>query len=116
MVLDLGRDYYKLSGPELDALGQKVRSGDMEQVLRVYEQEMQVSRLLGVADLQSPLKSALMGSLVRTLLIQVQKTKVSSLHSSADIRPISHYRSSPSTTSSDPNNSHSHSSVSLPVS
>jgi nuclear-control-of-ATPase protein 2 len=47
MVLDLGRDYYKLSGPELDALGQKVRSGDMEQVLRVYEQEMQVSRMLG---------------------------------------------------------------------
>jgi len=76
MVLDLGRDYYKLSGSELDALGQKVRSGDMEQVLRVYEQEMQVSRKLGVADLQSPLKSALMGSLVRTLLIQVQKTKV----------------------------------------
>jgi nuclear-control-of-ATPase protein 2 len=47
MVLDLGRDYYKLSGPELDALGQKVRSGDMEQVLRVYEQEMQVSPTLG---------------------------------------------------------------------
>jgi nuclear-control-of-ATPase protein 2 len=44
MVLDLGRDYYHLSGPELDALGQKVRSGDMEQVLRVYEQEMQVSK------------------------------------------------------------------------
>jgi len=43
MVLDLGRDYYKLSGSELEALGQKVRSGDMEQVLRVYEQEMQVS-------------------------------------------------------------------------
>lgn len=83
MVLDLGRDYYKLSGPELDALGQKVRSGDMEQVLRVYEQEMQVSRLLGVADLQSPLKSALMGSLVRTLLIQVQKTKVRYRHTSS---------------------------------
>ena len=44
MVRDLGRDYYKLKGPELEALGERVKSGDMEQVLRVYEQEMQVSR------------------------------------------------------------------------
>ena len=43
MVRDLGRDYYKLKGPELEALGERVKSGDMEQVLRVYEQEMQVS-------------------------------------------------------------------------
>lgn len=43
MVLDLGRDYYKLSGPALVALGEKVRNGDMEEVLRVYEKEMQVS-------------------------------------------------------------------------
>ncbi|WRT64668.1 uncharacterized protein IL334_001602 [Kwoniella shivajii] len=64
MVLDLGRDYYHLSGPQLDALGEKVRAGDMEEVLRVYEKEM-----------QSPVKNALLGSLVRTLLIQVQKTK-----------------------------------------
>lgn len=41
--MDLGRDYYKLSGPELDSLSAKVRSGDMEEVLRVYEHEMQVS-------------------------------------------------------------------------
>lgn len=66
MVMDLGKDYYHLSGPQLQALGDKVKNGDMEEVLRVYEREM-----------QSPLKNALMGSLVRTLLIQVQKTKVS---------------------------------------
>ncbi|KIR60442.1 hypothetical protein I314_03737 [Cryptococcus bacillisporus CA1873] len=64
MVMDLGRDYYHLSGPQLQALGDRVKNGDMEEVLRVYEREM-----------QSPLKNALMGSLVRTLLIQVQKTK-----------------------------------------
>lgn len=64
--MDLGRDYYHLSGPQLQALGDRVKNGDMEEVLRVYEREM-----------QSPLKNALMGSLVRTLLIQVQKTKVS---------------------------------------
>lgn len=43
MVKDLGRDYYHLSGPQLEDLGNKVKSGDMEQVLRVYEHEMQVS-------------------------------------------------------------------------
>lgn len=43
MVRDLGKDYYKLNGPELEALAERVKSGDMEQVLRVYEQEMQVS-------------------------------------------------------------------------
>ncbi|KAK4683942.1 nuclear control of ATPase protein 2, partial [Tremellales sp. Uapishka_1] len=64
MVMDLGRDYYHLSGDALEALGEKVKSGDMEEVLRVYEKE-----------LQSPLKNALLGSLIRTLLIQVQKTK-----------------------------------------
>lgn len=64
--MDLGRDYYHLSGPQLQALGDRVKNGDMEEVLRVYEREM-----------QSPLKNAIMGSLVRTLLIQVQKTKVS---------------------------------------
>ena len=42
MVMDLGRDYYHLSGAALDALGEKVRTGDMEEVLRVYEREMQV--------------------------------------------------------------------------
>lgn len=42
MVLDLGRDYYHLSGSALDALGEKVRNGDMEEVLRVYEKEMKV--------------------------------------------------------------------------
>jgi len=52
MVRDLGRDYYKLHGPELEALTDRVKSGDMEQVLRVYEQEMQVS--LSLARLSIP--------------------------------------------------------------
>jgi len=43
MVRDLGRDYYHLQGEELTALGEKVRSGDMEEVLRVYENELKVS-------------------------------------------------------------------------
>lgn len=43
MVVDLGRDYYHMSGPELERLGQKVRGGDMEPVLRLYENEMKAS-------------------------------------------------------------------------
>ncbi|KAJ9125559.1 hypothetical protein QFC22_000521 [Naganishia vaughanmartiniae] len=84
MVLDLGKDHYHLQGEALDALGEKVRHGNMEDVLKVYETEMKASLFAYRAenDLfdsnsnpQSPLKNALMGSLVRTLLIQVQKTK-----------------------------------------
>ncbi len=43
MVIDLGRDYYHMSPPELEALGDKIRNGDMEDVLRVYEKELQAS-------------------------------------------------------------------------
>ncbi|KAJ9502306.1 Nuclear control of ATPase protein 2 [Exophiala xenobiotica] len=43
----------------------RVREGDLTPVLKAYEREM-----------QSPIKNAIMGQLVRTLLIQVQKTKV----------------------------------------
>ena len=41
----------------------KVKEGDLTPVLKAYEREM-----------QSPIKNAVMGDLVRTLLIQVQKT------------------------------------------
>lgn len=65
MVVDLGKDYYHLDQAQLDHLVSQVKQGDMEQVLKAYETEI-----------KSPLRNALMGSLVRTLLIQVQKTKV----------------------------------------
>ncbi|KEF59675.1 uncharacterized protein A1O9_04521 [Exophiala aquamarina CBS 119918] len=43
----------------------KVKQGDLTSVLKAYEREM-----------QSPIKNAIAGDLIRTLLIQVQKTKV----------------------------------------
>lgn len=43
----------------------KVKEGDLTPVLKAYEREM-----------QSPIKNAIMGDLIRTLLIQIQKTKV----------------------------------------
>ncbi|KLT44268.1 NCA2-domain-containing protein [Cutaneotrichosporon oleaginosum] len=64
MVLDFGRDVYKLDDAQLKALRIKVEAGDMEEVLKAYENEI-----------RQPIKSALFGHLVRTLLIQVQKTK-----------------------------------------
>jgi len=49
----------------LEIVRKGVRQGDLSPVLRAYE-----------ADLRTPLRSAVTGNLIRTLLIQVQKTKV----------------------------------------
>ncbi|SCV66999.1 BQ2448_5645 [Microbotryum intermedium] len=65
MVIDFGRDEYKLSEAQLGDLKDKVRAGDLTPVLKAFEH-----------DLKSPLRSAISGSLIRTLLIQVQKVKV----------------------------------------
>ncbi|GAA5911094.1 hypothetical protein JCM6882_006874 [Rhodosporidiobolus microsporus] len=65
MVLDFARDEYRLPADELAALSEKVRSGDLTPVLKAWEK-----------DIKSPIKSAVSGSLIRTLLIQVQKVKV----------------------------------------
>lgn len=64
MVADFARDQ-KLPSEQIAAVSRRVRDGDMTVVLGAYEQ-----------DLKSPLKSAVTGTLVRTLLIQVQKVKV----------------------------------------
>jgi nuclear control of ATPase protein 2 len=53
------------SGAQIADIRVKVKEGDLTPVLKAYEREM-----------QSPIKNAVMGDLVRTLLIQVQKTKV----------------------------------------
>lgn len=65
MVTDFSREKYDLSNEELQAIAAKVKEGDLTHVLKIYEEE-----------LKSPLKSAVKGSLVRALLIQIQKAKV----------------------------------------
>lgn len=65
MVSDFSAEKYGISGPELDEVAARVREGDLTTVLRIYE-----------AELKSPLKSAISGSLIRSLLIQIQKVKV----------------------------------------
>ncbi|KAK9474301.1 ATP synthase regulation protein NCA2-domain-containing protein [Dipodascopsis tothii] len=66
MVVDFTADTAGGLGDEaVEDLRARVREGDLSSVLRIYEQE-----------LQRPLASVVRGQLVRTLLIQVQKTKV----------------------------------------
>ncbi|BGP45863.1 Nuclear control of ATPase protein 2 [Rhodotorula kratochvilovae] len=65
MVVDFARDEYALSADELAVLGDRVRAGDLTAVLKAWEK-----------DIKTPVRSAVSGSLIRTLLIQVQKVKV----------------------------------------
>ena len=69
MVVDFAVEHpengTRYSDTEVDAIRLKVKEGDLTPVLRAYEREM-----------LSPIKNAITGDLIRTLLIQVQKTKV----------------------------------------
>ncbi|CAH7666942.1 ATP synthase regulation protein NCA2-domain-containing protein [Phakopsora pachyrhizi] len=65
MAIDFGREKFKWNEDELNQVAQKVREGDLTTVLKVWEQEI-----------KNPIRSALLGSLIRVLLIQVQKVKV----------------------------------------
>lgn len=65
MSLSLATDHLNYTPAELDALSTRIRLGDLTPVLKLYEQ-----------DIKSPLKSAVGGTLLRTLFIQVQKAKV----------------------------------------
>ncbi|KAI0482452.1 ATP synthase regulation protein NCA2 [Xylariaceae sp. FL0804] len=72
MVVDFAKDKpsaatgsSSISESQLADIRTRVREGDVTPILRAYEK-----------DLRSPLRGTVTGDLVRTLLIQVQKTKV----------------------------------------
>lgn len=65
MTLSLARDELRYDSQQLDALAQKIRVGDLTPIMEIYEE-----------DIRHPLKSAMMGSLLRGLFIQIQKAKV----------------------------------------
>ncbi|KAG8893068.1 Nuclear control of ATPase protein 2 [Tulasnella sp. 417] len=65
MVISLASEKLNYTAEQLEDLSIAVRQGDLTPVLRIYEQ-----------DIKSPLSSVVRGSLVRSLLIQIQKTKV----------------------------------------
>ncbi|KAK1232830.1 Nuclear control of ATPase protein 2 [Marasmius sp. AFHP31] len=65
MALSLAKDQLNYSSDELRELSEQVRAGDLTPVMKLYEE-----------DIRSPFKSALTGTLLRTLFIQIQKAKV----------------------------------------
>jgi nuclear-control-of-ATPase protein 2 len=67
MTLSLSADKLKYNEIQLAELSAKIREGDLTPVLKIYEE-----------DIKSPVRNAIAGSLVRSLLIQIQKTKVRS--------------------------------------
>ncbi|KAF9303607.1 Nuclear control of ATPase protein 2 [Mortierella antarctica] len=62
MVLNFGKEHYKMGSDQLASLSKAVQNGDISVVMRAYEQELKAR--------------AISGNLVQTLLIQIQKTKV----------------------------------------
>ena len=68
MTLALAREKLHYDPVELDALSRQVQMGDLTAVMQMYEE-----------DIKSPVKSAVQGTLLRTLFIQVQKAKVRAL-------------------------------------
>ena len=65
MALSLAKDQLHYGPEQLAELSRQVRAGDLTPVLKLYEE-----------DIRSPLKSAVTGTLLRTVFIQVQKAKV----------------------------------------
>jgi nuclear-control-of-ATPase protein 2 len=65
MVVSLARDKLGYDADQLAELTAQIRKGDLTSVLEIYEE-----------DIKAPVKSALVGSLIRSMLIQVQKAKV----------------------------------------
>ncbi|EIN12720.1 NCA2-domain-containing protein [Punctularia strigosozonata HHB-11173 SS5] len=65
MTLALAKEKLHYGAAQLDALSSQIRVGDLTPVLEIYEE-----------DIKSPLKSAVAGTLLRSVFIQVQKAKV----------------------------------------
>jgi len=65
MTLALAADALHYGPEQLAALAAQIRLGDLTPVLRIYEE-----------DIKSPLRSALTGTLLRSIFVQVQKAKV----------------------------------------
>ena len=65
MALALAQEKLHYDPVQIEALSHQIRMGDLTPIMQLYEQ-----------DIKRPLKSAIAGSLIRTLFIQVQKAKV----------------------------------------
>ncbi|KAG5650132.1 hypothetical protein H0H81_000593 [Sphagnurus paluster] len=65
MTLALAKDQLKYTPEQLASFSRQIKLGDLTPVLEIYEE-----------DIKRPLKSAVTGTLLRSVFIQVQKAKV----------------------------------------
>ena len=65
MALALARDKLDYTQAQLAELSDQIRMGDLTPILEIYED-----------DIKQPFKSAVAGTLLRSLFVQVQKAKV----------------------------------------
>jgi len=66
MALALAQDKLGYTEAQLAVLSGQIRMGDLTPILEIYEE-----------DIRHPFKSAVVGTLLRSLFVQVQKAKVS---------------------------------------
>jgi nuclear-control-of-ATPase protein 2 len=66
MTLALAQDKLNYSQDQLASLSKQIRLGDLTPVLQIYEE-----------DIKNPVKSAVTGTLLRSVFVQIQKAKVS---------------------------------------
>lgn len=72
MTLSLAREKLNYTQEQLTSLSKQIRVGDLTPILQIYEE-----------DIKSPLKSAITGTLLRSVFVQVQKAKVSFMRSAS---------------------------------
>jgi nuclear-control-of-ATPase protein 2 len=65
MVIDYALDSKEITSSEINQLQESVKSGDLTIVMNNYEK-----------DLKNPIKSIIIGDMLRNIMIQIQKTKV----------------------------------------
>jgi nuclear-control-of-ATPase protein 2 len=78
MAISLAQDKLLYDSQQLSSLSEQIRMGDLTPVLQVYED-----------DIKRPLRSALTGTLLRSVFIQVQKAKVC-IHATSSPISINH--------------------------
>ncbi len=65
MVIDFARDHGVTDAIELHSISERLQLGDMSPVLEAYENEI-----------KKPFRNVILGDLIRSLFIQLQKAKV----------------------------------------
>ncbi|EGG00574.1 uncharacterized protein MELLADRAFT_118014 [Melampsora larici-populina 98AG31] len=84
MTSDFGREKFGWDDQQVQEMTQHVREGNLTEVLKVWEHEIKLLSFVPSYSMissrvwlsKTPIRSAVAGSLIRVLLIQIQKVKV----------------------------------------